>query len=49
MTLSKPKPFKPSKEFKANYLKDFKEPIFEPVKVPWINEDLIKLDISTTP
>ena len=47
MTSSKPKKFKPSKEYKAEYLKDYIEPIFSPKKIPWINDDLIKRDIST--
>ena len=34
------------KEFKAEYLKEFKEPVFEPEKVAWINDIQINQDIS---
>ena len=35
-----------SKEYKADYLKDYKEPVFEPEKVAWINDITINTAIS---
>ena len=46
MTLSKPKPFKQSKEFKADYLKELDTRPFEPELVPWVNTPLLKQDIA---
>lgn len=37
---------KENKEYKAAYLKEYKEPIFEPKLIPWLNEDTINSDIS---
>jgi len=34
------------KEFKAEYLKEFTEPVFEPEKVAWINDITINTVIS---
>ena len=34
------------KEFKAEYLKDFKEEVFEPEKVAWLNSITINSNIS---
>lgn len=33
-------------EFKAEYLKEFKEPVFEPKITPGLNDDTINSDIS---
>ena len=46
MTLSKPKPFKQSKEFKAEYLKDLDTRPFEPEIVAGINSPQLKQDIA---
>lgn len=35
-----------SQEFKAEYLKDYKEPVFEPENVAWINDITINTAIS---
>lgn len=37
---------KKHKEYKAQYLKEYEEPIFEPKKVAWLNDDTINTDIS---
>ena len=34
------------KEYKAEYLKDYKDLVFEPEKIPWINAITINADIS---
>ena len=34
------------KEFKADYLKNYKEPKFEPKKIAWLNDVTINSDIS---
>ena len=46
MTLSKPKPFKQSKEFKADYLKELDTRPFEPETVAGINSPQLKQDIA---
>ena len=40
LKIDKKKLKKPHKQFKASY--GYKEPVFKPKKVPWINEVLIK-------
>lgn len=35
-----------NKEFRAEYLKELEEKEFEPVKIPWINDDTISDTIS---
>ena len=34
------------KEYKAEYLKDYIEPVFEPKLIPWLNDTTINSDIS---
>ena len=46
MTLSKPKKFKPSKEFKADYLKELDTRQFEAGIVAGINSPQLKQDIA---
>lgn len=40
------KEVKPEKEFKAPYLKDYREPTFEFDEIPWVNEEQLIWDIS---
>ena len=37
---------KEPKEFKAEYLKELEEIVFEPVLVPWINDNALNTAIS---
>jgi len=37
---------KKNKEYKADYLKDYKEPVFEPELIAWINTPQLKQDIA---
>ena len=46
MTSSKPKKFKPSKEFKAEYLKELDTREFEPDSIAWVNSAQLKQDIA---
>ena len=40
------KEYNPEKEYKAEYLKDYKEPTYEFDKIPWVNAPQIQSNVS---